>query len=75
MQDMHLLIAVGAYNERVNGLIKDGYQTSFVHESDGLHFTKLVHRNGNRVTVRFSEKDGYLSQSTNGKTVFCHKVY
>ena len=55
MQDMHLLIAVGAYNERVNGLIKDGYQTSFVHESDGLHFTKLVHRNGNRVTVRFSE--------------------
>ena len=72
---MKQALAVSAYNMRVDSLKREGYAITFETHDDGLYFTKLVHGNGNRVDVRFSLKDGYLSQSTNGQTVFSDKVY
>ena len=68
-------LAVSAYKLRVDSLVKEGYAIMFETSDDGLFYSKLVHRNGNHVVVRFSLKDGYLSQSTNGQTVFSDKVY
>lgn len=64
------LMAVCAFNERIHSLITDGYSIVFNHQVAGLYFAKLVHRNGNRVSIRLSLDDGILSQTTNGKITF-----
>ena len=64
------LKAVCEFNERIHSLITDGYSIVFNHQVAGLYFAKLVHRNGNRVSIRLSLDDGILSQTTNGKITF-----
>lgn len=57
------------YRSRLDGLIHDGYRIKF--EScllDGTRYIKLIHANGNCVTLMRSP--GRLRQYTNGALVY-----
>ena len=69
-----LIMAVGAYQKRVHDLLSDGYQLLFSHVTETMYVCKLWHRNGNRVFIKLTLKDGILSQSTNGKECYSAKV-
>lgn len=64
------LKALAAYNERVQGLLNDGFIVMFSYQDETLVFVKLVHRNGNRVAVSLNLTNGRIKQDTNGKIVF-----
>lgn len=68
-QDFQLK-ALAAYNERVQGLLNDGFIVMFSYHDETLVFVKLVHRNGNRVAVSLNITNGRIKQDTNGKIVF-----
>ena len=68
------LLALASYNCRVHELIHEGYRKVFSYAVAGLYCSRLVHNNGNRVFVRYSEDDGIMFQTTNGKEVFRDKV-
>lgn len=74
MTEIQKLDAVGAFYRRIHDLQEDGYYTLFAYAEAGLYFYKLVHRNGNRVSVRLSLKDGRLSQFKNGKECYSAKM-
>lgn len=74
MTEQQKLEAVGAFYRRIHDLQEDGYYTLFAYSDAGLYFYKLVHGNGNRVSVRLSLKDGELSQSKNGKVCYSAKM-
>lgn len=69
IQDLQLK-ALAAYNERVQGLLNDGFIKMFSYQDETLIYVKLVHRNGNRIAVSFNVTDGRIKQETNGKTVY-----
>lgn len=69
------LKAVCEFNERIHSLITDGYSVVFNQQVVGLYYAKLVHRNGNRVSIRLDLDDGILSQTTNGKITFHCPLY
>lgn len=64
------LKALAAFNERVQGLLNDGFIVMFSYHDETLVFVKLVHRNGNRVAVSLNLTNGRIKQDTNGKIVF-----
>lgn len=64
------LKALAAFNERVQGLLNDGFIVMFSYHDETLIFVKLVHRNGNRVAVSLNITDGRIKQDTNGKIVY-----
>lgn len=68
------LLAIASYNRRVQELIDDGYRKVFMYATAGWYCCKLVHKNGNRVFVRYNENDGIMFQTTNGKEVFRDKM-
>ena len=70
----NLTMAVVAYQKRVHDLLSDGYQILFSHITETMYVCKLWHRNGKRVFIKLTLKDGILSQSTNGKECYSAKV-
>lgn len=68
------LISLGAFRNRVQGLLNSGYKYMFRVEEPGMFFYKLVHRNGNRISLTFYTTSGILSQYTNGKQTFYGKM-
>ena len=69
-----VMIGLAAYKERVQGFLNDGYSVDFTAEDPDMFFTRLHHRNGNRISVIFKPSNGELSQLTNNKKVFCGSV-
>lgn len=68
------LKAVSAYYVRAHSIKEDGYETMFAYRLRDSYFSKFVHRNGNRITLKLSLNDCILSQTTNGEEVFRDKV-
>lgn len=62
--------ALAAFQQRLQGLKQDGYKHMFTSQDRTMIFVKLVHRNGNRVSVVLRFNDGTIYQRTNGKIVF-----
>ena len=62
--------ALAEFQQRLQGLKNDGYQHLFTSQDKTMIFVKLVHRNGNRVSVVLRMNDGTICQRTNGKIVF-----
>lgn len=60
--------------QRMEDLKKDGYDIVTNYQDNYLCLVKLRHRNGKRITLKYSAKDGILSQSTNNVQNFCDKV-
>lgn len=65
--DDRLRKSLAAYQDRLQGFIKDDYDICYIHAGVTLNMTKLRHRrNGNIVTLKLYA-DGRLVQHTNGK--------
>lgn len=64
-----VLKAVRAWNERVSGLLSDGYTVVFRSSgiSSNMWFVSLRHRNGNRVVLIAYWEKNQLIQRTNGR--------
>lgn len=60
--------------QRMEDLKKDGYDIITNYQDNNLCLIKLRHRNGNRITLKYSAKDGIVSQSTNNIQNFCDKM-
>lgn len=60
--------------QRMEDLKKDGYDIIANYQDNNLCLIKLRHRNGNRITLKYSAKDGIVSQSTNNIQNFCDKM-
>lgn len=71
------LKAVRAWNERVSGLLDDGY--SVVFRSSGISsdwwLASLHHRNGNRIVLTAYWKTNRLIQRTNGRVTHEGTLY
>ena len=68
-QVMNLKIkALRLWNERISGLLDDGYKVVFRSNgfSDDMWFVSLRHRNGNRVSMTAYWRRNQLIQRTNG---------
>lgn len=70
----HNLKSLAAFGERVQGLIKDGYKVYLSANVDNVEIIKLVHRNGKRITLKYSYNNATYSQFVNGKQVYCSKM-
>lgn len=62
--------ALAEFQQRLQGLKQDGYKHLFTSQDRTMIFVKLVHRNGNRVSVVLRMNDGTICQRRNGKVVF-----
>lgn len=60
--------------QRMEDLKKDGYDIIANYQDNNLCLVKLRHRNGNRITLKYSAADGIISQSTNNVQNFSNKV-
>lgn len=60
--------------QRMEDLKKDGYDIIANYQDNNLCLIKLRHRNGNRITLKYSATDGVVSQSTNNVKNFSNKV-
>lgn len=69
------LKGLSALNRRVDDLCKDGYYINFMYQSDDMQLIKMVHHNGNRISLILKWSSGTISQRTNNKEVYCEKVY
>lgn len=69
------LKGLAAFDERLQGLLKDGYHIMISYKDDVLCFVKLRHHNGNRITLKLDIPSGELSQLTNHIKVFHQKMY
>jgi len=67
-------ISLAAFYLRVQGFVKDGYWKSFEVIDKSFCFVKLVHKNGNRVSLKLDLQNGNISQLTNGKETSCHSM-
>lgn len=74
MQNDRLYKGLAAFNERVQGLLSDGYHILIEHKDDTICLTKLRHHNGNRIILKLDYKSGILSQHTNNIQCYHHKV-
>lgn len=61
--------------QRMEDLKKDGYDIVANYQDNNLFLVKLRHRNGKRITLKYSAKDGIVSQSTNNIQNFSNKVH
>lgn len=60
--------------QRMEDLKKDGYDIVTNYQDNNLCIVKLRHRNGKRITLKYSAEDGIVSQSTNNVQNFSNKV-
>ena len=60
--------------QRMEDLQKDGYDIVTNYQDNNLFLVKLRHRNGKRITLKYSAEDGIVSQSTNNIQNFSNKV-
>lgn len=62
------LKALRSWNERVSGLLDDGYKVVFRSSGnpDDMWFVSLRHRNGNRVSMTAYWRRNQIIQRTNG---------
>lgn len=60
--------------QRMEDLKKDGYDIIANYQDNHLCLVKLRHRNGKRITLKYSAKNGVVSQSTNNVQNFSDKV-
>lgn len=60
--------------QRVEDLKKDGYDIVTNYQDNNLFLVKLRHRNGKRITLKYSAENGIVSQSTNNVQNFSDKV-
>lgn len=60
--------------QRVEDLKKDGYDIITNYQDNNLCIVKLRHRNGKRITLKYSAENGIVSQSTNNIQNFSNKV-
>ena len=60
--------------QRMEDLKKDGYDIVTNYQDNHLCLVKLRHRNGKRITLKYSDEDGIVSQSTNNIQNFSNKV-
>lgn len=61
--------------QRVEDLKKDGYDIITNYQDNNLCIVKLRHRNGKRITLKYSTENGIVSQSTNNVQNFSNKVH
>lgn len=61
--------------QRMEDLKKDGYDIVTNYQDNYLCLVKLRHQNGKRITLKYSAKDGVVSQSTNNIQNFSNKVH
>lgn len=61
--------------QRVEDLKKDGYDIITNYQDNNLCIVKLRHRNGKRITLKYSAENGIVSQSTNNVQNFSNKVH
>lgn len=61
--------------QRMEDLKKDGYDIVTNYQDNNLFLVKLRHRNGKRITLKYSAEDGIVSQSTNNIQNFSNKVH
>lgn len=71
LKDLKALVAL---SERLQGFLQDGYRIQLAYESQDLYFYKLVHANGNRITLKYNVSTRTISQSTNGQQTYESKV-
>lgn len=69
------LKGLSALNRRVDDLCHDGYYINFMYQSNDMQLVKLVHNNGNRISLVLKFESGTISQRTNNKEVHSEKVY
>lgn len=60
--------------QRMEDLQKDGYDIVTNYQDNNLFLVKLRHRNGKRITLKYSAEDGIVSQSTNNVQNFSDKM-
>lgn len=74
--DKRILIAFHAFKERVKGLRDDGYCVMWQSDAPGsmLH-AKLVHHNGNRISIFAYPNENKLVQMTNHIKVYDGKFF
>lgn len=60
--------------QRMEDLQKDGYDIVTNYQDNNLFLVKLRHRNGKRITLKYSAEDGIVSQSTNNIQNFSDKM-
>lgn len=60
--------------QRMEDLKKDGYDIVTNYQDNNLFLVKLRHRNGKRITLKYSAEDGIVSQSTNNVQNFSDKM-
>lgn len=71
LKDLKALVAL---SDRLQGFLEDGYQIQLEYKSQDLYFYKLVHNNGNRITLKYNVITRTISQSTNGQQTYENKV-
>jgi len=71
----HKLIGLSALHVRVGDLKNDGFKVVSEHYDYSFALVKLIHRNGNRISVKIDYDRGILSQLTNGKQVHSETLY
>lgn len=67
--------ALASLQNRLQGLLDDGYLVWYSYDNYEAIVRFLKHKNGNRVILFYSIEDGTITQYTNGKKVFSSKVH
>lgn len=60
--------------QRTQDFLNDGYSIVFQHKDTTLCLVKLIHTNGNRITLKYDVIDGRISQCTNGRETHSEEV-
>lgn len=71
----HKLIGLSALQVRVGDLKSNGFNVVSEHYDYKFAYVKLIHKNGNRISVKVDYDSGILSQLRNGKQVHSETLY
>lgn len=71
----HKLIGLSALCMRVGDLKSSGFNVVSEHYDYSFAYVKLIHKNGNRISVKVDYDRGILSQLSNGKQVHTETLY
>lgn len=64
------LKAARIYEDRWMQLVREGYFIKRINEGNAISWIRLLHMNGNAVTVFFDKNDCTIYQRTNGRLVW-----
>lgn len=73
-ENVQTIKALAAFNERVQGLLDDGYHKIIDYDSSDLAMVKLRHHNGNRIIIRLYKNECRIIQHTNNVLNYTCKV-